>query len=93
MIAIRLSPSQVTYSTAQLGLCQIQLFLLSVYFQLKSAATDDALRLVVNAVDPITLEDGSSILLAAGINSNPRKSDVPAIVRRLTKFYALGMFR
>jgi hypothetical protein len=60
--------------------------------QLKKC-TEAELKSVINIVDPITLEDGASVLINAGLTTNPEFAEVPSLIRRIIKFYTIGKYR
>ena len=62
-------------------------------FQIQKASSEAELTSVIAAIDPITMEDGASILMAAGVSTVLKLVAVPNAINRLMKFYTLGMYR
>ena len=66
---------------------------LQFQLQVQAATSDEQLTSVINTVDPITCEDGVSVLTAAGVSTLMNCAKVPNAVRRLVKYYSLGICR
>ena len=73
--------------------CETFVLWLYFYVHIQETESDEAIKTVIDSLDPISMEEGSAILLTAGVSPNLQKASADKAVQRLIQFYSLGMYR